>query len=61
MVHLKIFELNVSASQTTTRSLPQNWRISWLRLLSEKNIQIELIEKLWNWNVPSKKRRTELL
>ena len=37
MVHLKIFELNVCASHTTTRSLPQNWRIYWLRVFFEKS------------------------
>ena len=37
MVHLKIFKLNVCASHTTTRSLPQNWRIYWLRVFFEKN------------------------
>ena len=39
MVHFKIFALNVCASHSTSRSLPQNWRIYCLRLFftSKKN------------------------
>ena len=36
MVHFNIFNLNVCDGHTTTRSLPQNWRIYWLRLFFEK-------------------------